>query len=66
MSRNIRYKNVLVTIEETLHGINTRIHTAEEWINELEDRLDKFSQKKEGKHKENIKVITQGEKRLKC
>ena len=47
--------NTITEMKNTLEGINSRITEAEEWINDLEDRMMEFTAMKQNKEKKNEK-----------
>ena len=45
--------NTITEIKNTLEGTNSRISEAEEWINELENRMLEVTEAEENKEKKN-------------
>ena len=44
-------KNIINEIKNTLDGINSNLEEAEEWINDLEDRVMEINQAEQMKEK---------------
>ena len=45
--------NTITAMKNTLKGINSTITEAEEWINDLEDRMVEFTATEQNKKKKN-------------
>ena len=49
-------KNTITEVENTLEGTNHVLADAEEWINNLEDRIMETTQAEQGRKKKNLKT----------
>ena len=54
-NKKTEMNNTITEMKNTLEGINSRITEAEEWINDLEDRMMEFTAMKQNKEKKNEK-----------
>jgi len=50
-NKHIETNNKIIEIKNTLEGVNSRIPEAEEWINELEDKMVETTSEEQNKIK---------------
>ena len=54
-NKHAETNNTIIEIKNTIEGINSRISEAEEWINELKDKMVEITSEEQNKVKKNEK-----------